>query len=257
MSRRTEALFTRRTFLMATGALALAALSACTPDSSTQTPTALTADQAERLASFRLKNYLAEQVSYTVAGPETLPISGSVLIDTQAHTGQGLIATGDEPASLVVWGEKSVFTGVDPEKPDDLSTWSGRDLGDGDVDSFLRLLLLLASDRPENAQLLQQSGASWLGTETVNGVVCDVFTGPGADSQTAAPDPTQSPVRYMLDKDGVLQFFSARIAGTEETPWSATRTDTPPDAQIPPEVWQAMDQAAAAAAAASPSPSAS
>jgi len=214
----------------------------------------MTADQAERLASFRLKNYLAEKVSYTVSGPEALPISGSVLIDTQVHTGQGLIGRGTEAAALVVWDSTSGFICAEPERWGDLSAWSSRDLGQGDIDTFLLLLLLLSSDRPENAQLLQRSGAAWLGTETINGVVCDVFTGPFPEGQTSLPDPTTSPVRYKLDKDGVLQSFSVRGAGagTDDTPWSATRTDTPPEVYVPDDVWRAMEQAAAEAASPSP-----
>ncbi|MFK4788741.1 hypothetical protein [Microbacterium sp. ZW T5_56] len=247
MTPRRDAAFTRRAFLAGAGVVALAALTACTPDTPAS-PQArpLTAAEAELLASFRLKNYLAEHVNYTLTGPESLPIQATVRLDTQAHTGYGLVTMADTPTSIVVWGEKSVFTCTDAARGEDLSTWAGRDLGEGDIDTFLRMMLLLSSDRPENAQLLQQSQYLWVGTETVGGVTCDVFTGPGEAGGTGSPDAAASPVRYYLDADGQLQYFSARVSADDASPWTATRTDTAPDVQIPAAVWDAMAQAAAA-----------
>lgn len=236
--------------MIAAGSIALGALTACSPgEDPTPQPTGLTREQAELLATFRLKNHLAEEVSFQVSGPDTFPVTGTVVLDTQAHTGKGRLSVGDAPESLVVWGQQSVFTCVDAVDWEALSSWSGRDMGQSDIDSFLLMLLLLSSDRPENAQLLQQSGAAWLGTETVNGVECDVFTGPGDGApRTGAPEASASPVRYYLDAQGVLQFFSVRVTNEEVSPWTATRIDDAPAIEVPDAVWEAMRQAAEAAA---------
>lgn len=249
MSLRPKAGMTRRTFIIAAGSLALVSLAACSAtEDPTPQPSELTLEQAELLATFRFKNYLAEQVSYQITGPDTFPVSGTVVLDTQAHTGRGRVSAGDAPDSLVVWGQQSVFTCVDAAAWEDLASWSGRDIGQSDIDSFLLMLLLLSSDRPENAQLLQQSGAVWLGTETVNGVECDVFTGPGDGApRSAAPETSTSPVRYYLDSQGVLQFFSARVTNEETSPWTATRIEEAPAIEVPDAVWDAMRQASEAA----------
>jgi hypothetical protein len=76
------------------------------------------------------------------------------------------------------------------------------------LDTVLRLLLGLSSDRPENAMLLRQSDARWLREDHLGGVTADVLRGPSAGAGAAN-------LRYWVARDGRLlrveaDFVAAR-----------------------------------------------
>lgn len=65
---------------------------------------------------------------------------------------------------------------------------------------LLALVFVLGSDRPENAQLLLQSDARFLGSADDEGVPLDVFRPPGDEAGTAH-------TRMWLDEAGALRRF--------------------------------------------------
>jgi hypothetical protein len=72
----------------------------------------------------------------------------------------------------------------------------------------LLITLGLGSDRPDNAELLPQNGAAWVGQDQVDGRQVDVMTGPAA---RAKPD-TAGNVRYWIGSDGTMYRVQAGVA---------------------------------------------
>jgi hypothetical protein len=63
----------------------------------------------------------------------------------------------------------------------------------------------LGSDRPDNAQLLAQSGPRWLGAQDIDGRHYDIFSGPHPQPQKGDADPGGlSPLTYWIDASGNL-----------------------------------------------------
>jgi hypothetical protein len=87
-------------------------------------------------------------------------------------------------------------------------------------DTVLGLLLHLGQDRPDNAQLLQQSDAQWLRADAVGGTPVDVIRGPSsaAASATASPKPSGAAsttcVVYWIDSRGRLLRLDAMLPGS-------------------------------------------
>ncbi|MDQ7909510.1 hypothetical protein RB614_33805 [Phytohabitans sp. ZYX-F-186] len=99
------------------------------------------------------------------------------------------------------------------------------------IDSFVALLFAIASDRPDQAELLARSESRWLGTDRIADRTVDVLLGPAVPTQpkpAASPtpaaagpaSPTPAPnslaamggaVRYWLDGDGRLHRFEALL----------------------------------------------
>ena len=67
-------------------------------------------------------------------------------------------------------------------------------------------MLDLGSDRPENPLLLQQDGAQWLRSDSVDGAPVDVFTAT-ADGNA----------RYWVDHDGLMQRAEVLVGGDWDT----------------------------------------
>lgn len=216
-------------------ACALLALAGCggTHDDKHPAPAPLTGQQAESLALTRFTNYRAGAAHTT----SSIPLPGGRLVldarlDWRARTGYGLLrddTAGRTPhwQHLLRWNSTSVsvhydWRGAAPAEPPK-DGWSQRTLqpSTSTVDTALVLLLELASDRPDNAQLLARSGAREVGATTVDGRAVTEFSGPAAQAPPASPDasPAGGPrsaqdtsrTRYWIDSQDVLRRFDARL----------------------------------------------
>ena len=193
----------------------------------------LTEDEADRLAVTRFRNYQVTGVSFstTVPSPQgPLPIEGYV--DFRRHLGYAateLTAAGTTQTGVLQWNLSTALTwlgagnGTSPPATVPTGNGSPRTLSasNSSLDTVLLLLLNLGSDRPDNAQLLRQSDARWLRSDTVRGTTVDVFQGPSSSSTGGAgatTAPTSSAATsggntdYYVDANGKLLRFVAELA---------------------------------------------
>ncbi|MFB6539080.1 hypothetical protein ACFU90_00740 [Streptomyces noursei] len=184
---------------------------------------ALTSDEANRLAITRFRNYQAHGRTMTITVPGTaggLVVTGS--IDFQGKVGYGVVhGTGRDTSSdgLIQWTAASVFVHPMAHAPAQApaapprSGWYSRPLQSSGsaLDSSLTIALNLASDRPDNAQLLPQNGAAWWGRDEVDGHRVDVMTGPHSRGRAG----TAGTVRYWVGEDGTM--YRVRISVGSET----------------------------------------
>ncbi|MFD7115616.1 hypothetical protein [Streptomyces sp. NPDC059883] len=183
-------------------------------------PRALTSDEVNRLAITRFLNYQAKGRAVTITVPNAtggLVITGSV--DYRTHTGYGVVhGTGRDTSSegLIQWTATTVLVhpmtdppAAAPASPP-ASGWHRRPLKTSGMtlDSALAIALRLGNDRPDNAALLPQSGAAWVGRDQVHGHRTDIMNGPDADSEAAA----SGAVRYWIGSDGTMYRVQATIA---------------------------------------------
>ncbi|MEV0779750.1 hypothetical protein [Streptomyces sp. NPDC050428] len=208
-------------------------------------PRALTSDEANRLAVSRFLNYQAGGRALTITVPNAaggLVITGSV--DYRTHTGYGVVrGTGRDTSSdgLIQWTATTVLVHPMTDPPDvapaspPASGWHSRPLRTSGMalDSSLAIALGLGSDRPENAALLPQNGAAWVGRDKVNGHRTDIMNGPDAASSSdkagASPKPstpgtpgtpakpgTSQTVRYWIGSDGTMYRVQVGIASESQ-----------------------------------------
>jgi len=203
--------------------LAAAACTAC-GDSDAVSPRALTADEADRLAITRFRNFEAGGRAVTITVPDPaggLVITGSV--DYRNRLGYGVVrGTGRNTSGdgLIEWTDTTVLVHpmeeVPAQAPDTppATGWHNRPLlaSGSTLDTALTIVLGLGSDRPDNAQLLPQNGAAWIGQDQVNGHPVDVMAGPGTRDR---PD-TAGSVRYWLGQDGTMHRVRAAVASEPE-----------------------------------------
>ncbi|MFE0422824.1 hypothetical protein [Streptomyces sp. NPDC058953] len=202
----------------------------------TVTPRALTADEVNRLSVTRFLNYRAGGRAVTITVPNVgggLVVTGSV--DYRTHTGYGVVrGTGRDASSdgLIRWTATTVLVrpmaeppAVAPASPP-ASGWHSRPLQTSGMtlDSALAIVLDFGSDRPDNAALLPQNGAVWVGRERVRGHRTDIMNGPraqadpragagadaGARGGTGAG--TSRTVRYWIGPDGTMHRVEIGIA---------------------------------------------
>lgn len=183
---------------------------------------ALTSDEANRLAIARFRNYEAHGRAVTITVPGTageLIVTGSV--DYQGKLGYGTVhGTGRDTSSdgLIEWTAASVFVHPMANAParapasPPRSGWYGRPLqsSGSSLDSSLAIALSLGSDRPDNAELLPQNGAAWLGRDRVDGHRVDVMTGPSSSDGSG----TAGSVRYWVGSDGTM--YRVRVSVRSE-----------------------------------------
>jgi hypothetical protein len=189
-------------------------------DSGPTGPRALTSDEVNRLAITRFRNYEAEGRAVTITVPSTageLVITGSV--DYRARIGYGVVhGTGRDSSSdgLIQWNTTTVFFHPMANAPTEApasppeSGWHRRSLqtSGSSLDSSLLIALGLGSDRPDNAELLPQNGAAWVGQDQVGGHQVDVMTGPAARAKPG----TAGNVRYWIGSDGTMYRVQASVA---------------------------------------------
>ncbi|HEV8560842.1 MAG TPA: hypothetical protein VGR06_31325 [Actinophytocola sp.] len=213
--------------------VAAALLTGCGTD--VPEPHPLTMAEAERLALVRYTNYetgVAFVTARIATGAGVLVLDGRV--DFVRHLGHVALSTEgrSDPASagLLQWGPTRVAfrqglgqRAADPLPPD---AWQLRPLrtGGSELDVTLLLLLNVANDRPDNAQLLHQSTARWLRSDAVGGTPVDLFEGPTQPGKAAR-------LTYWVDRDGKLRRLDARLGDTGA---EATIDFTPGAPPIPP-----------------------
>ncbi|MCK7625897.1 hypothetical protein MUU72_22805 [Streptomyces sp. RS10V-4] len=188
-------------------------------------PRALTADEVNRLAITRFRNYQARGRTVTITVPGTaggLTVTGAV--DYRGKVGYGVVhgtGRGTSSDGLIQWTAGSVFVHPMAHAPDRApaspprSGWYGRRLQSAGsaLDSALAIALGLGLDRPDNAQLLAQNGASWWGREEIDGHRVDVMTGPSVPGRSG----TAGTVRYWVGPDGTM--YRVRVSvGSEPQP---------------------------------------
>lgn len=201
-------------------AVGVAAFLIIDPYSGPTGPRALTSDEVNRLAIARFRNYEAGGRAVTITVPTTaggLVITGS--IDYRAKLGYGVVrGTGRDTSSdgLIQWNSTTVFvhpmTNTPAEAPASPpgSDWHRRPLqtSGSSLDSSLLIALSLGSDRPDNAELLPQNGAAWVGQDQVGGRQVDVMSGPAARGKPG----TAGNVRYWIGSDGTMYRVQADVA---------------------------------------------
>ncbi|GLY73959.1 hypothetical protein Airi01_022260 [Actinoallomurus iriomotensis] len=210
--------------VIAGAAVAVAALLVAGNDSAPTGPRALTSDQANRLAIMRFRNYQAGGRAVTINVPGTaggLIITGS--IDYRDKLGYGAVhGTGRDTSSdgLIEWTATTVFVHPMADAPAEApasppgSGWYGRALraSGSSLDSSLAIALSLGSDRPDNAELLPQNGAAWVGKDRLNGHQVDVMTGPSARATSG----TAGSVRYWIGSDGTMYQVHVGVASESQ-----------------------------------------
>ena len=183
---------------------------------------AMTSAQADLLALARFNDY-QNGVSAIDA---TVPVSGQEFkldgrVDWQNHLGYATLAAEQQQGGgteLLQWTPNGIavrgsWSGPLPATPP-ADGWEVRSWQQGaDLDTALQMILDLGADRPENAQLLQQSGAEVLRGDSVDGVHVTVFAGPPETDGAAG-----SHTRYWIADDGTLRRFEALIGGS--TTWT-------------------------------------
>ncbi|MFM9448722.1 hypothetical protein [Streptomyces acidiscabies] len=224
---------TRRLSRLSLAALALSALlTACAGPGDTVRP--LTADEAQRLALARFRTYQAgtAAMDLRVAAPGGTTEVRAV-VDHRAHRAVGWYATDGAP-KLLAWSSEGLAVakrgtyGAPAAKPPtgdaprgdalreaarlDAASWDRRPYGRAPLDIALQLALSLAADRPDNAQLLAQSGPLHLREDTIDGRAYDVLAGPRPrPAATGRPLTGRSPVTYWVDAEGAVRRVSARL----------------------------------------------
>jgi len=204
---------------------------------------ALSSDEADRLAITRFRNYEAGGRAVTITVPGTagdLVVTGS--IDYRSKLGYGVVrGTGRDTSSdgLIEWTATSVLVDPVANAPAAAPTtppttgWYSRPLQQtgSALDSSLLIALNLGSDRPDNAQLLPQNGATWVGHDQVAGRRVDIMTGPAAQGAAGAAA-TAGTVRYWIGADGTMYRVQAVLAS--ETQPTVIAFDTQKYATVPP-----------------------
>ncbi|GAB7186743.1 hypothetical protein ATKI12_6574 [Kitasatospora sp. Ki12] len=231
----------------ALAALAAAGVLLALPGTDAATSRPVTGDEATRLALSRLTTYEAGPaiVDITVpTGDAVTRIHG--LVDFRIRRAVGTYTTdGVGAPGMLAWDQGGV--GVAPARRPATPTaaglaraaeettppdWSPRAYTTDLLDTALRLTMAVAADRPDNAQLLAQSGARWLRDEDLAGHRYGVFSGPVPRTASTG----DSHLTYWVDADGDLRRLQLRAPGTDR-PITVELTARHVDARVPQAPW--------------------
>jgi hypothetical protein len=216
-------------------AIALGAAFRLTTSSDPDQTSAMTAAQADLLASARFNDYRSGASAIDAA----IPVSGQEFtlvgrVDWQDRIGYATLTAAQRQGGgteLLQWTRDGIavhgnWSGPLPATPP-ADGWEVRAWQPGaDLDRALRLILHLGADHPENAQLLQQGGASVLRNDTIGGEHVTVFAGPPATARG-----TDSHTRYWIADNGTLRRFEALIDGS--TNWAEVDIAPGPAPAVP------------------------
>ncbi|WLW55064.1 hypothetical protein [Streptomyces sp. YU58] len=211
--------------LLAAGGLTAVLLSATGTGTGTGSdggPRALSAPEAQRMALTRFRTYRASPSAVTLraATPSGATVVRAV-VDHRRHRAVGAYEAGGA-RGLLAWDLAGVAVADAPgaragdvvraAREVEERAWVRRGYAAGPLDVGLRLVLSLASDRPDNAQLLAQSGPLWLRGERIDGRSYDVFSGPRPRPRGTGGSPSgRSPLAYWIDADGKLRRLTADL----------------------------------------------
>lgn len=220
----------------------LVGVSGCaTALSSTGTP--LTVEQSEQLASARFGVYAGGEYTAEISYRDEEDIdhvSATLTVDPATKRAWGEISRG--PAGLAV--SEPVMLTQHYLVVNGATGWQESNLPDP-ARAAMHAVFLLAYDRPDNASLLRQTDAVYLGEAAAGGVTYSVFRLPSADSSTGSGEtgdtdtqgnfggtntPTTgstSGTRLWLDPDGRLK----RLDVSDGTAFSIQLTDATPAPQ--------------------------
>lgn len=193
-------------------------------------PRAVTSSEAQQLAMVRFKTFDGSPHNLKMKidnGTDSYAVRG--LIDYRKHRAIGAYVAGAEGGKqqkgLIAWDSSGVAVAPGKRKASSPSgvaeimaaaaklpgkQWSPRDYGGYPLDTVLRVVLALGADRPDNAQLLAQSGPRRLGESTLRGKSYTRFSGPRPRPQKGGKDakqpkrPRTSPLTYWVDENGDL-----------------------------------------------------
>ncbi|WP_055568783.1 hypothetical protein [Streptomyces atriruber] len=199
---------------------------------------ALTGAEAQRFAMARMSMYEASPAELRITVPQdekkAMVIHG--LIDYRVHRAVGSYRVTDRPSrgasGMLAWDMGGLGVapdqskrGADVWKADvrgltktasgmRAPRWSPRAYSTDPLDIALRMTHMLGSNRPDNAQLLAQSGPRWLGRESIDGTRYDIMSGPRPSvKEKPAVRRTRSPLRYWIGPAGELRRVEATVRG--------------------------------------------
>lgn len=194
----------------------------------------VTTEESQRLAVMRFNNFDAGARAISFDATESgVDYRVTGWYDYVSHTGYGVLTDDAESSTLIIWspslfgvhlgGAAALTDGQAPTEVPDVDTldtaWSGGPLDPtGSVlHAVLAAIAGLGSDRPDNPLLVQQSGALYLGTGTVDGVSATHFAGPPADEPTTITEPAEllrlSHASYWLSDANLLLRAELRVGG--------------------------------------------
>lgn len=210
----------------------------------TAKPRAITSSEAQRLAMVRFKAFedSPETVTLTI-DDSTDSYSVRGLVDYRTHHAVATYAAGaagqKQQTGLVAWDDSGLAVAPRAKGTPHSSEmahwemteiaraagkvqarrWSPRAYATYPLDVALHVVMALGADRPDNAQLLAQSGARRLGESTLRGKSYTRFSGPRPRPQASraagAPPqhgPSSSPLTYWVDQNGNLGRMEIRGA---------------------------------------------
>ena len=191
-------------------------------------PRPVSEDEANRLAVMRFANYRTGLHFHTTTNAG-LSLVGD--LDYHQHIGYAMAVDAGQPSpvqwsatTLLAWGLPAVTP--DGEPPATLPAVRPRmrtvDATKSDLDALLTILLALGQDRPDNAALIRQDGATFVRTDVVAGVPVDVLQGPRTSGAGTA---TSDALTYWVDATGHLRRVDV-VLGRASVP---VRVDTDPD----------------------------
>jgi hypothetical protein len=208
-------------------------------------PRPITSAEADRLAIMRFLNYEKTGVGFQTEVATSnggLNLAGSV--DYHQDLGYAAVSgTGVAGNSAIQWNASTValWPGVGDGKtppatvPASPPQTRALDPTTQTVDVVLEALLDLGQGRPDNAQLLQQDGATWIRSDTVGPTAVDVIDGPRAEQSTVASgspssvssvssassvpasssaSSSASAVQYWIDAQGHLLRLELTLGGS-------------------------------------------
>ncbi|SMQ58030.1 hypothetical protein SAMN06295943_0103 [Agreia sp. VKM Ac-1783] len=212
------------------------------PTSSQAAGSALSTEQAQRLAIFRFNNFDSGVRAVTFSIPGQQPVQFSGWVDYAAGAGYGFASTtvdGAADTGLLRFTPQTL--GYQPTTldkaplPVPADGWQESDLDPSatSLSNVVAVLLSLGNDRPDNPQLLQQTDALWLRSDDVDGVAVDVFASPTSDTPaTAAPSNAAPTIRYWIDETGHLMKAEIPVSGQADTWTTVEFSDADPSVSL-------------------------
>ncbi|MFJ5307300.1 hypothetical protein [Streptomyces sp. NPDC088350] len=202
-------------------------------------PRAVSAGEAQRMALARFRTYRASPSAVTLRAvtPGGTTVIHAV-VDHRTHRAVGtyeVAGAGNDGRGVLAWdlggvavargrragvaaGGAGIGAGALRRAVRGVGEreWVRRGFSGDPLDIALRLTTSMAADRPDNAQLLAQSGPLWLRDDRIDGRSYGVFTGPrprpqGAGRPTAPSASGRSPLTYWIDADGDLRRLTADL----------------------------------------------